>query len=112
MEPRHRKRVGQYGILNKCLKLSVKKKVLPITELFNNILEEQKIPPKWKSRSTIILPQHGSKNDLNDYRPITLFSNLHNLLSKILSRRFTRILDKIQSPDQASFRFGFSTTDH
>jgi hypothetical protein len=39
MELRHRKRVGEYGILNKCLKLSVKEKVLPVTELFNTILE-------------------------------------------------------------------------
>ena len=111
MEVRHRKRVGEYGILNKCLKLGVKKKVLPITELFNNNLEEEEIPPQWKS-NTIILPQRGSKDDLNDYRPITLFSKLYKPLSKILSRKFTRILDKNQPPDQADFRFGFSTTDH
>ena len=46
MEVRHRKRVGEYGILNKCLKLGVKKKVLPITELFYNNLEEEEIPPQ------------------------------------------------------------------
>ena len=48
MELRHRKTVGEYGIINKCLKLGVKEKVLLITGLFNNILEEQKIPPQWK----------------------------------------------------------------
>ena len=39
MELWHRKGVGEYGILNKCLKLGVKEKVLPVTELFNTILE-------------------------------------------------------------------------
>jgi hypothetical protein len=32
-------------------------------------------------------------------------------LSKILSRRFTGILDKNQPQDQAGFHFGFSNTD-
>jgi hypothetical protein len=112
MELRHRKRIREYGILSKCLKLGVTKKVLPITELFNSIQEEKKIPPQWKSTTTIILPHHGSKDDLNDYRSITLFSNMYKLLSKILSRKFTRILNKYEPPDQAGFHFGFSITGH
>jgi len=39
MEVRHRKRVGEYGKLNKCVKKGVKEKALPVTELSNTILE-------------------------------------------------------------------------
>jgi hypothetical protein len=82
--------------------------VLPIAELFNTILEEQNIPLQRQSSATIIPPKRGCKDDLNDHRPIALFSNLN----KLLSRRLTGILDKNQPSDQAGFRAGFSNTDH
>lgn len=56
--------------------------------------------------------QKGSRSDLNNYRPISLMSNIYKLFSKIITRRLTKHLEEEQPPEQAGFRTGFSTTDH
>ena len=52
------------------------------------------------------------KEDINNYRPITLMSNIYKLFSTIITKRITPALDENQSYEQAGFRKGFSTADH
>lgn len=75
-------------------------------------MESEDIPEQWKSSTIILLHKKGPKDDLSNYRPISLMSNLYKLFTKIITRRLTQILDENQPPEQAGFRSGFSTADH
>jgi hypothetical protein len=68
------------------------------TKVINNILEEEVVPPHWKSSTIILLSKQGSKNDFNNFRPITLLPNLYKLFLKIILRRLTKILDEKKPP--------------
>ena len=75
----------------------------PIAVIFNCILQTEVIPKQWQSSSIILLHKKGPRDDLSNYRSISLISNLYKLFSKVITRRLTRILDKNQPNEQASF---------
>ena len=47
-----------------------------------------------------------------NYRPITILSITYKLFSRLLLQRVKPILDNAQTVDQASFRSGYSCSDH
>ena len=52
------------------------------------------------------------KRDISNYRPISLLSYMHKLLTRILHKQMEEVLDKSQPREQAGFRNGYSTVDH
>jgi hypothetical protein len=80
--------------------------------LLNKCIHEGRIPKVWNNAETIILFKKGNKQDLENYRPISLLSQLYKLLTKIVTNRLTSKMDFYQPKEQAGFRKGFSTTDH
>ncbi|KAJ4437195.1 hypothetical protein ANN_17330 [Periplaneta americana] len=103
---------GEDNIHNEHLKLGHDSLLTPLTAVFNEILKSETVPHQWKTSKIILLHKKGAKDDLNNYRPISLMSNVYKLLSKIITRRLTKVLDDNQAPDQAGFRSGYSTVDH
>ena len=67
---------------------------------------------EYKVVSFIIINKKGDKQNLNNYRPITLLPNIYKLFTKILTNRLTDTLDENQPREQAGFRSGYSTIDH
>ena len=49
---------------------------------------------------------------LENYRPISLLSQLYKLFMKVITKRIDNKLDFYQPIEQAGFRSGFSTNDH
>lgn len=111
-EMKNGKTPGEDGIYNELLKLASDQILPSLTNIFNKILQTEEIPEQWKSSTIILLHKKGTKDDMNNYRPISLMSNLYKLFSKVLTRRLTKVLDENQPTEQAGFRSGFSTTDH
>ena len=103
---------GDDGITNELLKLSTPYMIKLITSIFNEIITSEKIPHQWTTNTIILLHKKGAMNDLNNYRPISLMSNVYKIFSKIITRRIERTLDEQQPPEQAGFRTGYSTTNH
>lgn len=103
---------GEDNIHNEHLKLGHDSLLTPLTAVFNEILKSETVPHQWKTSKIILLHKKGAKDDLNNYRPISLMSNVYKLFSKIITRRLTKVLDDNQAPDQAGFRSGYSTVDH
>lgn len=92
---------------------SVKYSLIPIlTELFNAILKFEIVPEQWEAAEIRILYKKGNKDNISNYRPISLTSNTNKMFMKIIKNRIYNILDQNQGIEQAGFRKNFSTIDH
>lgn len=83
-----------------------------LTKIFNAILTTQLIPKQWQQSKIILLHKKGDKDNINNYRPISLISTIYKLFSKTVYNRTKEALNDKQPREQAGFREGFSTTDH
>ena len=59
-----------------------------------------------------LLHKKGAKDEINNYRPISLMPNTYKLFMKIITKRLTKTLDEEQSEEQAGFQSGYSTIGH
>lgn len=85
----------------------------PLTFLFNKILSENIFPRAFKVAKVKPLYKAGDRNDVSNYRPVSLISSLSKVFEKILKRRITSYLDKytILSDRQYGFRNARSAQD-
>lgn len=103
---------GPVSTKNETLKVCTDTLKKPLTELFDEILQEGRVLTQWKLSEIILIHKKGDKNKINNYRPISLSSNLGKVLVKILKDRMYPILELNQPIEEAGFRRGFSTVDH
>ncbi|XP_072048312.1 uncharacterized protein [Amphiura filiformis] len=80
--------------------------------LYNQILDEKRIPVCWKEAKVILLYKKGEKTDIKTYRPISLLSHVYKIFTRIIQNRIKGVLDENQPREQAGFRIGYSTVDH
>ncbi|GBP25976.1 LINE-1 retrotransposable element ORF2 protein [Eumeta japonica] len=103
---------GSDRVSNELLK-SAAPAIAPIlTNIFNEILMSGCIPTDWMKSTIVLLHKKGEKGDINNYRPISLMSNIYKVFSKIILSRIAVTLDENQPKEQAGFRSKFSTIDH
>ena len=81
-----------------------------IAERFTKYLRTATVPRAWSTSKTVLLMKTGDTEDLGNYRPITLLSQMYKLFTRILLQRIFR--DVEFSREQAGFREGYSTLDH
>ena len=86
-----------------------------ITQLFNLALNTGIVPTD--SCISLICPIYKNerqRNDLDNYRVITLLSCIGKLFTSCLNHRLCRCIERQQiiGNEQAGFRSGHSTTDH
>lgn len=81
---------GEDDIIVEMVKMGGDPVIQFLKEIFNRCLEEGRIPEKWESATVILLFKKGNKSDLNNYRPISLLSQLYKLLTKIITNRLTK----------------------
>jgi len=84
-----------------------------ICDLFNCVLNSGYYPEKWTEGIIVPLHKKGSKEDVNNYRGITLVSCLSKLFTTVLNNRIENICyeNNTISDAQFGFRKGRSTTD-
>lgn len=103
---------GPDKITNELLKGTLKEITPILTNIFNNILTNNRIPEQWAKSYIILIHKKGDKQDIENYRPISLMSNIYKVFAKIILDRMSPMLDEQQPVEQAGFRKGFSTIDH
>ena len=81
-----------------------------IAERFTLYLKTAAIPKAWSISKTVLLKKKGDSEDLGNYRPITLLSQLYKLFTRLLLQRISHQLEF--SREQAGFKAGFSAQDH
>lgn len=103
---------GPDGLTNEVLKSGDFTLCQVLANLFNECFKKREVPNQWKTSSTIIIPKKGDREDLKNYRPITLLPTIYKVFTKLILNRLSRKLDDEQPREQAGFRSGYSTMDH
>lgn len=67
-----------------------------LVELFTQFINECFIPEQWKQMEIILLHEKGPRKDLNNYRFISLSSNISNVFGKVVKNRIHPVLDAQQ----------------
>ena len=74
-----------------------------LSDLFNKSLSSGKIPAEWKVSNIIPIPKGGVKNDVSNFRPISLLP----IVSKVLERCiYDQIINHVSS-QLHNLQFGF-----
>jgi len=103
---------GPHSIPVRIIKLLKQDISKPLSDLFNLSFSTGFFPSILKTSKVIpVFKKKGSSNDVSNYRPISLLSNLDKLIEKLISKRLTQFLDKHQSifNRQYGFRAKHST---
>lgn len=104
---------GPDGISARILKQFKEILVTPITHIINLSLKQAIFPNICKIATVIPIHKKGDKSDMNNYRPISLTSNLGKLIEKTIKARITNFLEKFNffAANQYGFRAGRNTQD-
>lgn len=109
---KNNKAAGPDGILPEMLKEGGPNLHTELRQLFNRCLEQGRIPQDWLETEVILIHKKGDIKNLDNYRPISLLSQLYKTFTRIISNRITGKIDPQQPREQAGFRSGFNTNDH
>ena len=105
------KSVGPYSIPTNILKLSCSVLSKPLVKLINFSFSEGTFPNLLKFANVIPVFKNGDNLDYNNYRPISLISNIGKLIEKIVHKRLYSFLEKnsLLFKQQYGFRNKLST---
>lgn len=93
---------------------SLVKEITPVlTIIINKILVSGEFPQVLKQAVITPVFKNGDKCYIDNYRPISVISNIAKIIEKIIKTRFNKFLNKykILSKHQFGFREGKSTED-
>ena len=65
-----------------------------LAKLYIKCLSERRIPTAWKNAEMVIIFKNGNKEDLRNYRPICVLSNIYKELTKALTERLEKTLNE------------------
>ena len=78
---------GPDNISNRLLKETITSILSPLKTLFNLSLRTQVFPAKWKEANVTPVFKGGERQDKQNYRPISLLSNVGKLLERIIFKK-------------------------
>ena len=81
------KALGPNSIRTKILKVHSKTLSKPLAELINQSLNQGKFPTILKIAKVIPIHKRGDKSECDNYRPISLISNISKLIEKTVHER-------------------------
>ena len=105
---------GMDGITTKIIKTIHLHLLEPLMHIINLIFKTGKIPEKFKESIVIpIYKNSGNKEEISNYRPISLINNLGKIIEKCIKDRLINFLssNNILSENQFGFAEGRSTAD-
>ena len=103
---------GPDGLDIKFIKLSSHVLAFPLCDLFNLSLSTCVIPLMWKFAKVTPLHKGGDSLDVNNYRPISIISNVAKIFEKLIFRQLSKYINdfSLLTPNQSGFRPNHSTT--
>ena len=85
-----------------------------LEQLFSVVWLEENVPRQWREGLIVNLFKKGDREDLGNYRGITLLSVVGKVFRKVLNKRLVHCLDKEGAllEGQAGFRVNRSCMDN
>lgn len=108
---KNNKASGEDGVIGEMWKLANNQFVTETTKLFRKIWEEEKIPMDWLTALIHPLHKKGPKNDVNNYRGISLLPVTYKIFSRLLLNRLEPQVDSLLGEYQGGFRKGRSCAE-
>ena len=107
------KSVGPCSIPTKILKIAREMVSLPLSELINNSISKGIFPDICKLIQVIPTFKNDSRLLCNNYRPISLLSNISKIFEKLIHCRLNLFLEQSNClyPFQFGFRLNYSTNN-
>ena len=78
----------------------------PLTEVYNEALGAEHLPDCMKKGSISVLYKKKDREDMRNYRPITLLNCDYKVLTRLLCRRMKEVMHEIVSPHNTGFTPG------
>lgn len=102
-----------YGLSIKVVKRNINSIISPLTKLINEGLITGKFPKCLKVSKVIPVFKKGDKNDVNNYRPISLVPVFSKVLEKVMSTQIVAYLEcnNLLTDRQFGFREGRNTVE-
>lgn len=99
-------------IFSKFLKVSLEALIPQLTHLFNCSIATLVFPEKWKIANVVLIHEGGNKNDVNNFRPISLLPTPRKMLEKIIHGRIYAHLDNNNLLTDKQWGFAPTTPQH
>ncbi|CAI5938821.1 unnamed protein product [Closterium sp. NIES-65] len=80
-------------------------------QLAQNFAATVTLPTSTKEAVTILLHKKGGRDQLENYRPITLLSFTYKVIARVVADRMKRVLHEVISPEQFGFLPGRKLSD-
>jgi hypothetical protein len=93
------------------LKADIDLSARTLTDLFDKIWRQEKIPTDWSKGIIIKLPKKGDLNNCDNWRGIMLLSIPSKVLCKVILNRIDEKIDNKLREEQAGFRAGKGCVD-
>ena len=92
---------GLDGVTNGMLKNTGPVARKQLLEMFNNVMSGSQVPTDWKLGDVVLILKKPLATNINNYRPITLISCISKLLTRILAKRLSVVIEMedIVGPD-------------
>ena len=104
---------GHDGIPPEAMKATAPWNIDNIKTITDEIHRTGKMPEKWKKgRMTLIYKNKGKKDNLDNYRPLTLLTTIYKIWATAHANRLNEITHEITHESQNGFKAGVSTKDN
>lgn len=102
-----------YGLSIMIVKKNIDSLISPLTKLINRCLSSGSYPKCLKISKVIPIHKKGSRDDLNNFRPISLVPVISKVVEKVMADQITKYFESnsLFSAAQFGFRKSKSTTD-
>ena len=101
---------GLDGISNRILRLLAPWLSEPLTDIINTSLQRSVFPHNWKQSKVTPVFKHGSRTDVNNYRPISITPALSRILEKVVDLQLGSYIEsnELLTNRQYGFRKNYS----
>ena len=111
---KNNKAPGIDTITNELLKNGGDDLIYSLTDMFNRLLFLESSPIEWNKGIIVPIFKKGARNDLNNYRGITLTSCVSKIFNRLVCDRISKFIEEndVLTEVQGGFRKDHRCEDH